>query len=412
MAEAQSLFVVGGGSSGMMAAITAARCGCRVVLLEGRDRVGKKLLATGNGRCNLTNRDSVPARFHGGDGRFVAAVLSRFPAGVAVDFFEELGIACTVEGEGRIYPRCGQASAVLDVLRWEMERLKIDVRTGHAVRAIASKGPGFALTLNAGGELQAKRLVLATGGMAAPQFGSDGSGLRLAKALGHTVVEPVAALVPLRLGSDYTRRLKGVSFAGSGTLCCQGETLRSEAGEFLFTDNGISGLPVLQLSRTASVAMKQQHAVQIVLDLFPESDLDDLAAALESRLARQADKTIAEAMVGLLNKRLIPVVLTEAGIIDLTQPAARLSAANRNALARLLKDWSLPVSGTMPWPEAQVTAGGIALDEIDPENLESRLLPGLFFCGEILDVDGDCGGFNLQWAWSSGFVAGRSAAGS
>ncbi|HSQ35198.1 MAG TPA: NAD(P)/FAD-dependent oxidoreductase [Candidatus Binatia bacterium] len=411
MAETNRVFVIGGGSSGMMAAISAARCGAGVVLLEARDRVGKKLLATGNGRCNLTNKDSIPARFHGGDRPFIASVLSRFPAGVAVDFFEQLGIACTVEDEGRIYPRCGQASAVLDVLRWELERLRVDVRTGHAVQAVARQGPGFVLALNAGGELPAERLVLAAGGMAAPQFGSDGSGLRLAKALGHTLVEPVAALVPLRLDASFPRKLKGVSFEGRGSLRCQGETLRSEAGEFLFTDSGISGLPVLQLSRTAAVALKKQRAPRIVLDLFPDLRPDELNDALAARFSRRSGKTLADALVGLLNKRLIPVVCSEAGISDHLQPAAELSAADRTALARLLKDWSLPISGTLPWPEAQVTAGGIALDEVDPETLESRLVSGLFFCGEILDVDGDCGGFNLQWAWSSGFVAGQSAAG-
>jgi hypothetical protein len=247
--------------------------------------------------------------------------------------------------------------------------------------------------------------------MAGPQFGSDGSGLRLAAALGHCLVEPVAALVPLRLRTDFLRKLKGVRFDGRGELRSGGDVLGGEAGEFLFTDSGISGLPVLQLSRAASLALKKQQAAQIVLDLFPDLNPEELNGALEARFGRQKSKSLADALVGLLNKRLIPVVLSEAGIVDHAQPAARLPAADRTALAKLLKEWPLPVSGTMPWPEAQVTAGGIALDDVDPVTLESRLVPGLFFCGEILDVDGDCGGFNLQWAWSSGYVAGRAAAG-
>ncbi len=193
---------------------------------------------------------------------------------------------------------------------------------------------------------------------------------------------------------------------------CGDEVLRSEEGEFLFTDNGITGMPVLQLSRSAAIALKKQLSPQIVLDLFPAMGPNELDADLKVRFRRQSNKTLADALVGLLNKRLIPVVLSEAGIDDRAQPAANSSAADRAALVRILKNWSLPVRGTMPWPEAQVTAGGIDLNEVDAATLESRRVPGLFFCGEILDVDGDCGGFNLQWAWSSGYVAGCHAAGS
>lgn len=411
MTSAKKVFVIGGGSSGLMAAISAARSGASVIILERKDRVGKKLLATGSGRCNLTNVDCALSRFHGGDPTFIAKVLSLFPAAGAIDFFEELGIVCKAEGEGRIYPHSEQASAVLDVLRWELERLEVDVRTGHEVKHIIPKEWGFALSLAMGGELKANRVILAAGGMAGSQFGSDGSGLRLAAALGHRLVDPVAALVPLRLQADFLRKLKGVSFDGRGEVRCGEEVLRSEAGEFLFTDSGISGLPVLQLSRSAARALQQGRAACIVLDFFPGSSLDELDAALENRFRRLGHKSLADGLVGLLNKRLIPVVLSAAGIDDYALLGAEFSAAARMRLARLLKNWSLTVSGTMPWPEAQVTAGGIALDEVDPATLESRLVPGLYFCGEVLDVDGDCGGFNLQWAWSSGFVAGRSAAG-
>jgi len=410
MTEVNRVSVIGGGSSGLMAAISAARSGARVLLLERKDRVGKKLLVTGNGRCNLTNSVCALSGFHGGDPAFIGEVLSRFPAASAIDFFEELGIVCKTEREGRIYPHSEQASAVLDVLRWELQRLEVDVRTGHEVKQISKKDKDFVMALAAGGELTARHLILAAGGMAGPQFGSDGSGLRLAEALGHRVVEPLAALVPLRLRADFLRKLKGVSFEAYGEVRCGDEVLRSEAGEFLFTDSGISGIPVLQLSRSAAVALKLNRGPRIVLDLFPGSSLADLDAALAIRFRRQAHKSLADGLVGLLNKRLIPIVLSEAGVDGHALPGSSLSAEARMRLARLLKNWSLPVSGTMPWPEAQVMAGGVALDEVDPVTLESRLVPGLYFCGEILDVDGDCGGFNLQWAWSSGFLAGRSAA--
>jgi hypothetical protein len=411
MAGAGRLVIVGGGSSGMIAAIRAARSGAGVVLLERRERVGSKLLATGNGRCNLTNHDASLARFHGGDRAFIAAVLSRFSVAGTLDFFEELGVACETEGEGRVYPRPRQASAVLDVLRWELERLKVDVRTGYEVRAIGRRGRAFALGLAAGGEIEAGRVILACGGMAGPQFGSDGAGLRLAAALGHRLVEPAAALVPLRLRADFLRRLKGVSFQARAEARCGGETLRAEAGEFLFTDSGITGMPVLQLSRSASRELQAGRPPELVLDLFPGVALDALDSALEVRFRRQAHKTVADGLVGLLNKRLVPVVLAEAGIAYHSAPCSEVQAAARQGLARLLKSWSLAVSGTMPWPEAQVTAGGVDLRDVNPETLESRIVPGLYFCGEVLDVDGDCGGFNLQWAWSSGWLAGSSAAG-
>ena len=255
-------------------------------------------------------------------------------------------------------------------------------------------------------------MILAAGGRAGPQFGSDGSGLRLAQKLGHHLIEPLAAIVALRLGAPFLRRLKGVKFIGRAEVRCGADVLRRESGEILFTDNGVSGPPVLQLSRTAAAALHKKMAPHLVLDMFPQSSLDELDAALANRFRLQAHKSLAMGLVGLLNKRLIPVLLwLKPASPTLLSPAPPCRPGSRQRLAALLKGWSFPVTGTQPWPQAQVTAGGIALDEVDSATLESRLVPGLYFCGEILDVDGDCGGFNLQWAWSSGWLAGLSAAG-
>jgi predicted Rossmann fold flavoprotein len=411
MAEVKKVAVIGGGCSGMMAAISAARSGAGVLLLEARDRVGKKLLATGNGRCNLSNADCSLSRFHGGDPVFIARVLSGFPVAETIDFFEKLGIACKTEDDGKVFPQPDQASAVLDLLRYELERLKVELRTGHEVQRIVPGKDGFHLHLAAGGQLEAGRVILASGGKGAPQFGSDGSGFRLACEAGHRIIEPLAALVPLRLRADSLRRLKGVKFNGRAEIRCNGEVLRRETGEILFTDNGVSGPPVLQLSRAAAVALHEHRAPRIVLDLFPGLDLEQMDAALACRFVQQGEKPLALGLVGLLNKRLIPVLLAEAGIHDPSILCKALPAGERQKLSGLLKNWAFPVVGTQPWPQAQVTAGGVVLDEVDASSLQSRLVPGLYFCGEVLDVDGDCGGFNLQWAWSSGYVAGCSAAG-
>jgi hypothetical protein len=404
------LAVIGGGSSGLLAAICAARAGVKVIVLERMNRVGKKLLATGNGRCNLSNADCQIARFHGGDSTFIASVLEQFPLAQTLDFFEKLGIACKTEDEGKIYPYSDQASAVLDVLRYELERLHITVWVDAEVEKIEKKKRHFILFLPGAKKIAVKRLIIACGGKAGPQFGSNGSGYRLAQGLGHRLIDPLPAIVALRLRADCLRRLKGVKFNGLASVSCGKEILRQEQGEVLFTDYGISGPPILQLSRLVSEALRKKLVPLIVLDLFPGFSLDQLAGALAARFSQQGEKSLAFGLVGLLNKRLIPVVLAEAGILDTSLPCGGLPDQARLRLAALLKSWSFPVVGTQPWPQAQVTAGGIDLSDVDPAGLESRLVPGLHFCGEILDVDGDCGGFNLQWAWSSGYVAGRHAA--
>jgi predicted Rossmann fold flavoprotein len=410
MAARRQVTVIGGGSAGMVAAISAARSGAEVVLLERMNRVGKKLLVTGNGRCNLTNVDCQLSRFHGGNRAVVAAVLAQFPVPDTLAFFERLGIACKTEEDGKVYPHSDQASAVLDVLRYELEQLNVGVLVQAEVTAIDPSRSGFALELQDGRQVGASRVVLATGGRAGPQFGSNGSGYRLAQSLGHRLIEPIPGIVSLRLAAPFLPRLKGVRFVGSVEARCGSDVLRREAGEILFTDYGISGPPVLQVSRMVTAAMTAKAAPVVALDLFPHLDLDQLDGVLKDRLAQQGRKPLDKGLIGLLNKRLIPVVLAQAGIRDASQASAAVTAQERRRLSALLKDWSFDVTGSQSWHDAQVAAGGVPLDEVNPETLESLRQPGFYLCGEVLDVDGDCGGFNLQWAWSSGWVAGRHAA--
>jgi predicted Rossmann fold flavoprotein len=411
MAPRPSVSVIGGGASGMMAAISAARAGAAVRLFERMPRVGKKLLATGNGRCNLTNAQCPVSRYHGGNETFIATVLDQFTVDETLAFFEHLGIACKTEDEGKIYPHSDQASAVLDVLRYELEQQRVSLVVDAEVAAILPEGEGFVLQLHDGREFAASRVVLASGGRAGPQFGSNGSGYRLAQRLGHRVIEPLPGIVSLRLGAPFLPRLKGVKFIATVEGRAGTEALRREAGEVLFTDYGISGPPVLQVSRAVLAAAAARTPARVAIDLFPDLTREQLEERLVARFATQGQKPVEMGLVGLLNKRLIPVVLDEAGIRDTSGPCALLPVAASRALAGLLKAWVFDVTGSQSWHDAQVAAGGVEVDEVKATTLESKRQPGLYMCGEVLDVDGDCGGFNLQWAWSSGWVAGRHAAG-
>jgi predicted Rossmann fold flavoprotein len=413
MVPRPSVTVIGGGASGMMAAISAARAGAEVTLFERMPRVGKKLLATGNGRCNLTNIHCPVSRYHGGNDTFIATVLEQFTVDETLAFFEHLGIACKTEDEGKVYPHSDQASAVLDVLRYELELQRVKLVVEADVAAILPEGTHFVLHLHDGRQFTASRVVLASGGRAGPQFGSNGSGYRLAQRLGHRVIEPLPGIVSLRLGASFLPRLKGVKFIGTVEGREGEEALRREAGEILFTEYGISGPPVLQISRAvlAAAAAGSRGPARVALDLFPDLTREQLESRLVERFATQGQKPVELGLVGLLNKRLIPVVLIEAGIRDMSQPCAIIPTTESRTLAGILKAWTFDVTGSQSWHDAQVAAGGVVVDEVHAATLESTRQPGLYFCGEVLDVDGDCGGFNLQWAWSSGWVAGRHAAG-
>jgi predicted Rossmann fold flavoprotein len=394
----------------MMAAISAARAGAEVLLLERMPRVGKKILATGNGRCNLTNAHCPVTRYHGGSDAFIATVLDQFTVDETLAFFEGLGIACKTEEEGKVYPHSDQASAVLDVLRYELDQRCVTVAVDADVAAIVRGRPGFVLQAQDGREFTASRVVLACGGRAGPQFGSNGSGYRIAQRLGHRVIEPLPGIVSLRVGAPFLPRVKGVKFVGTIEARAGGTVLRKEGGEILFTEYGLSGPPVLQVSRTVLAAAARGSA-QVALDLFPDLGLEQLEERLAGRFAAQGQKTVEMGLVGLLNKRLSPVLLDAAGISDASQPCSRISGRDSGALAALLKGWCFDVTGSQSWHDAQVAAGGVVVDEVEATSLESKRQHGLYLCGELLDVDGDCGGFNLQWAWSSGWVAGRHAAG-
>lgn len=403
------IIVVGGGAAGMTAGIVAGRNGAEVVILEQMNRVGKKILATGNGRCNLTNENIDISRYHGRNPRFAMNALKQFNAEQAVQFFEYMGISCKVEDGGKVYPWSDQASSVLDVLRYEIERLGIKERVEAGVRSIHPGKKGFKVLLRDGKELKGDRVIVAAGGKAAPNLGSNGSGYGLVIPLGHRLVEPFPALVQLRLGAPFLKALKGVKFIGSAAVGIDHKELRREMGEVLFTDYGISGPPIFQLSRKAGEQLQSGRKPWIEVDMFPGHSREELSNLLRIKLGYQPQKPLDFSFVGLINKRLIPVILREAGIEDIKKQCQSIKTDEFENIVNILKGWRFQVTGTNSWPDAQVTAGGIDVNDIDPGTMESKLIPGLYFAGEIMDIDGDCGGFNLQWAWASGYIAGLNA---
>ncbi len=408
--EKPRVVVIGGGASGLMAAVAAARRGARVTVIERMQRVGKKLLATGNGRCNLANLRLAEEHYHGGGARLALGVIGQFGVAETMTFFERLGVELRSEEDGKVFPATDQATAVLDLLRDELERLGVETVCEAAVARVEKDGVGFKCMTAEGRSFAADRVIVAAGGKSAPNLGSNGAGFKIAEALGHTIVRPVPALVQLKVEAPFLRQLQGVRVQGAVEIRVGGEARRRAAGEILFTDYGMSGIPVMDLSRIAAQALDARQAVTLALDLFPAVAAEDLAERLEKRFAAHPERTAEFALVGLLHKRLAPVALRAAGVEALAAPCGGLGKDRILALAGLMKDWRLACVGTQSWMFSQVTAGGVDVRQVDRRTLESKIAPGVYFCGEVLDVDGDCGGYNLQWAWSSGYVTGTHAA--
>lgn len=394
--------VIGGGASGIMAAIRASQCGAAVTVYERMDRIGKKILATGNGRCNLTNRGVDVTYYHGSNPKFVISALSRFSVDDTLDFFAQIGLLTRTEDRGKVYPYCGQASAVLDVLRAEMARLGIKIVPKFEAAQIQKQDGGFLLKSYDGRNEYADRVILAAGGRASPSLGSNGSGYDIAVKLGHTVTSVSPVLVQIKTDTPFIKGLKGLKVNGKLTIEQNGKIIGQDSGEILFADYGISGPPVFQLSRYA------QSGAIAVIDIMPEYQQEEIAEMLSAR--RRLNVSLEDYFTGMLMKRLGQTLLKVCGITPLSRASSSLSDRDVSLLAATIKAWRLPITGTLSWNNAQVTSGGVLTKEISPSTMESKCVPGLYITGELLDIDGDCGGYNLQWAWSSGYVAGEAAA--
>jgi predicted Rossmann fold flavoprotein len=404
------ILVIGGGAAGIAAAIASTDMGKDTAIIEGSDRIGKKLLATGNGRCNISNIDLSPDRYHSENPSFPRNILNRFGYAETVDFFSLLGLPLTTLEGGKVYPMSLQASSVLDIFRLALDERGIPVYLDSKVKEIKTSKEGFTVLTTSGEVFKCSRLIICCGGKSFPVSGSDGSGFTLAKQFGHRIVRPIPSLVQLKLKYDSLKAVSGVKFDGYATIVTAENECSREFGEILFTDYGISGPPVLQLSRRASFALSKGIAVRIAVDMMPEMSMPQLEEFLENHLATFSYRSVMNALIGVVNKKLIPVILKEAGIRDIHKPCFELTVIEKKKLYGILKSWSFEVYDTNSFKNAQVTAGGVDTKEVDPDTLESKIIPNLYFAGEVLDVDGDCGGFNLQWAWSSGYTAAMNSA--
>jgi len=401
------VIIIGGGASGMTAAIQAAQLGVSVCILEKKDRVGRKLLTTGNGRCNLSNRDLDFSHYHGSVVKLLPRLWKRMDADRVEEFWRELGIDY-VEGEnGKVYPRSLQAGSVVNALRRKIEELGIEVRTETPVKEIRRIHQGY-LVMTEKETLQAKAVILCAGGKAYPKLGADGEGAKLAKNLKMQVNPLRPALCRLNLDFPYLKRLSGVKLTIPISLYWDGECQQTQQGEVLFTDTGLSGPPVLNLSRMVGEGLSQKKQMEVVLDLVPEMESGQLFSYMLDRMKRLSSWTLEEALEGWLPKKLVPVILLMAEM-DRLQEAGSLHKRQIGAVCRVLKAFSASVSGLAGWEETQITVGGIAEREVT-ERLESRKHKGLFLAGEVLDLDGDCGGYNLQWAVGSALIAAEEAA--
>ncbi len=405
MEKKYDVIVVGGGAAGLMAAITAGEQGSRVLLLERNDRLGKKLLITGKGRCNVTNAcsprevlDNTPR-----NGRFLFSVMESFPPDAVCRFFESHGCPLKTERGNRVFPVSDRSQSILECLQKQLKTLGVRVETGRVTEITTDNGKVTGVKVN-DRQYPADRVILATGGVSYPTTGSTGDGFLLAKRLGHTVIEPEGSLVPLESPGKDCKDMQGLSLRNVSVKLIgeKGKVLFKDFGELLFTHFGVSGPTVL----SASAHMKGQTC-RLILDLKPALDIGKLQERVWRDLEQYRNRSMENALTDLLPRSMIPVILRRLEIPADLQ-ANSLKKEQRRALVELLKEFPVEISGKRPVSEAIITRGGIKVSEIDPKTMESKIVPGLFFAGEILDCDSYTGGFNLQIAWATAYAAGSS----
>ena len=395
--------IIGAGASGMAAALAASENkAVRVILLERQARVGRKLLATGNGRCNLTNLHAQQQGYHGNDASFAAFALGKYNVEDTLSWFREMGLYTVAEESGRVYPYSDQANSVVDVLRFALERPNIELKTGFEVTKIRKTGEQFQIS-SAEETVVCDKLIVACGGLAGTKLGGSMSGYKLLGKFGHRSTKLRPALVQIKTGWGGIAGLKGVRANCAVQIIHEGAVFAGSQGEIQFTEYGISGPVIFEVSRDVCQGSGSWNAR---LDFLPHLTVEDIKQELKHR--RAGSLPVEELFTGILHNRLGRVLTKAAGIRG-GQAVSELTDGELETVCRIVKGFELPLTESLGMDSAQVTAGGVETKDFDPKTMESKLVPGLYACGEVLDIDGDCGGYNLQWAWSSGRLAGSSA---
>jgi len=397
--------IIGAGASGMAAALAAAENeNIQVVLMERQARVGRKLLATGNGRCNLTNLHAAQGGYHGDDPTFSEAAIRAFDPEMTLQWFQNLGLYTVAEESGRVYPYSDQANSVVDVLRLALQKDNITLKTGFEVQKIRKDAQGFTVS-NGEEDIHCHKLIVACGGLAGTKLGGSMAGYKLLAKLGHKSTRLRPTLVQLKCAWGGVVSLKGVRANCHAKICKDGALFAESTGELQFTEYGISGPVVFEISRDVCHEKGNWTAV---LDFLPQWSQEQLLQELTRRVG--TDQPVEDLLTGILHNRLGRVLTRCAGVKG-KEFAGELTNEELAAVCACVKAFALELTEPLGMDSAQVTAGGVITDQFDPGTLESKLVPGLYACGEVLDVDGDCGGYNLQWAWSSGRAAGLHAGG-
>lgn len=404
--------IIGGGAAGMMAAITASHAGKSVLLLEKNSELGRKVLATGNGRCNLTNRGAEKSRYYGANPEFIESILKSFDPKKVMEFFENLGVLLKEEDEARIFPRTNQASTIVSTLTYELVENKVKIVLGNQVQKInkdklSDFNQHFNIILANGDEYESDKLIITTGGKSSDHLGTTGDGYFWAKNFGHTITPLFPALTPIETIETWPQEIQGLKVEGRITTTTDSKVIFEKDGDVLFTHFGLSG-PAVMAHAGKVAPLLSARKVLIHIDLYPDLSIKNLNEKITQIFNSNGKKTVKNALLGLTPSNLILVILTILNI-DKDKKTAEISKVEREKIVQYLKDIVLTVKSTRSFKESQVTSGGIDVNEVNIETLESKKVPGLYFAGEILDVDGDSGGFNLQWAWSSGHLAGQSS---
>ena len=393
------MIIIGAGAAGLVAAIVNARAGQKVLLLEQNNKIGKKILVSGNGKCNIDNKYINLSRFHSENPSFIESVLDSYGFDVVEEFFISIGLELIEGKEGKMFPMSLQASSVVDLLEYEAKRAGVEIVCDCSVSGIEQKDERFHIETSQGTK-SCTRLLLASGSPAAPQLGGSNSGYAFATRMGHSLIPRHPSLVQLCSDEGWVKMCAGVKVSGIAKLYANGAYITEKKGDLLFTNYGISGLAILDLSREVSTRLANFDYCELSLDLMPEFSKEKLTALLLKRVQKESEKPIDLWLQGVINKKLISIILAQSK--SRVQIEKTLNRKEINKLVHTIKNLKLSISDTKGFKGAEVSTGGIATDEVDPHTMESKFVTNLFFAGEILDVDGDRGGFNFHWAWVTG----------